>query len=137
MDASQLLNFVEAAAVYLEGLLVHAGVMIDSITWPPLAASFVAGALALSIGARLSLAAAALLTIAWIAVEIAVISHVPDWIAPVAVVLFAVGLVQGLVTLLAGEEAAGDFLGVAFLGVILFLLWRGPGRIASLLLRRR
>ena len=107
---------------------------------PEIALAFLAGALALAAGARLCLIAAALAAGLWALEHWSLVAFGPETgplIAVAAGVLFLLGIAQGLVTLIAGEEAAGAALAALIFGALAFALWRGPGRLLALLLGRR
>lgn len=102
-----------------------------------LAIAFLAGALAVASGARLSFLGAALTAFAGLApnlglefdaMEIAVLNGL-------AIVMILAGLVQGVVTALAGEDAAAHLFGLVLIGAVLFLIWRGPLRIVRAILQ--
>lgn len=99
----------------------------------PMLAAFLAGAVAMMTGARLALAGVALLLMGNAIVQLGMIPAVPDWVAQTAVVLLILGAVQGLLTLVFGEQAAGTLIVAAVLGAILFVIWRGPAKALRLI----
>jgi hypothetical protein len=100
---------------------------------PLVAAAFLAGGTAALAGARLALFGAAVVVVGHLGVAFGAISEIPDWTMPLAVVLFLLGLAQGILTLVVGEQTAGTLLVAVVVGAILFLLWRGPARAVRLL----
>jgi hypothetical protein len=107
---------------------------------PELIIAFLAGALALLTGARLTLVAAALAASVWAAQEMGLVvldAKELELIASGVAALFLIGMLQGIVTLLAGEQAAGTSILIILFGLVAFFIWRGPGWLLGLLLRRR
>ena len=103
-----------------------------------LAVAFVAGAVALAAGARISVAAAVLVIAAfhgevWGLFELD--SELRAAVAPVALLLFLLGLLQGAVSLVAGRAAASTIVGAILIGVVVVALWRGPIKILRTLTR--
>lgn len=103
--------------------------VIDPIT----AAAFLAGAVAAMTGARLALLGAVMLVLAELAVALEILAGVPPWTAPAAIALLLLGAVQGVLTLVVGEQTAGTLLAAAIVGTIFFILWRGPARALRVL----
>ena len=99
----------------------------------PMLAAFLVGALAMLTGARLALLGAALMLMGLALVQTGVLPDLPDWVAPTALVLLGLGAAQGLLTIFFGEQTAGALLVAAVVGVILFVVWRGPARALRLL----
>ncbi|WP_372921226.1 hypothetical protein [Roseovarius sp.] len=99
----------------------------------PMLAAFLAGGLAITAGARLALVGAILMLLGHALVQIGVLPDLPEWVAPVAVLLVMLGAAQGLLTLLLGEQTAGTVLATAVLGTILFIIWHGPAKVLRLL----
>ena len=101
---------------------------------PSLALAFLAGGLAMASGARLALLAALLHVGAELAVAQGLLQEAPAWLIPMAAIMLAVGIVQGLLTLVAGEQTAGSLLVAAVPAIALFILWRGPLKALRLVL---
>lgn len=113
----------------IDPLLAHLFGVIDPIT----AAAFLAGAVAAMTGARLALLGAVMLVLAELAVASEILAGVPPWTAPAAIALLLLGAVQGVLTLVVGEQTAGTLLAAAIVGTIFFILWRGPARALRIL----
>ncbi|MGP6089956.1 hypothetical protein [Antarctobacter jejuensis] len=113
----------------IDPLLAHLLGVIDPIT----AAAFLAGAVAAMTGARLALLGAVMLVLAELAVASEILAGVPTWTAPAAIALLLLGAVQGVLTLVVGEQTAGTLLAAAIVGTIFFILWRGPARALRIL----
>lgn len=122
---------IDAAERALAAVAAHAE--------PATAAAFLLGALAAASGARFALIAAALVAGGAAAQAAGLLGAVPPWWEPLALALLLVGAVQGALTLLLGREAAGNVMTAAVVAMLLFVVWRGPGkllRLASLLVLR-
>ena len=113
----------------VDPLLAHLFGVIDPIT----AAAFLAGAVAAMTGARLALLGAVILVLAEHAVESKILAGMPPWTVPAALALMLLGAVQGVLTLVVGEQTAGTLLAAAIVGTIFFILWRGPARALRIL----
>lgn len=113
----------------VDPFLAHLFGVIDPIT----AAAFLAGAVAAMTGARLALLGAVILVLADLAVASEILAGVPPWTAPAAIALLLLGAVQGVLTLVVGEQTAGTLLAAAMVGTIFFILWRGPARALRIL----
>ena len=115
--------------------LAEIGASLD----PTLAGAFLAGGLAMVAGARLAMLGAIVLLGAHIAVAQGVTAEIPVWVMPTAAALLLLGIAQGLLTLIAGEQTAGTLLATSLVVVILFIIWRGPMkglRLVLLLIQR-
>lgn len=120
-------TFGEWASGFFEAInpaLAHFEDFVDPIT----AGAFLAGAIAATTGARLALLGAASLVLANLAVVSGFLAEVPQWAAPLAITFILLGALQGVLTLVVGEQAAGTLLVAAIVGTIVFILWRGPTR---------
>lgn len=113
----------------IDPLLTHLAGVVDPIT----AGAFLAGAVAAMTGARLALLGAAILVLADLAVASGVLVGVPQWAVPAAITLLLLGALQGVLTLIVGEQTAGTLLAAAIVGTMIFILWRGPARALRLL----
>ena len=110
--------------------LAEIGTSLD----PMLAGAFLAGGFAMVAGARLAMLGAFVLLGAHIAVAQGVAAEMPAWVMPTAAALLLLGIMQGLLTLIAGEQTAGTLLAAGLVAVILFIIWRGPMRGLRLVL---
>lgn len=103
-----------------------------ALTWshPQTLAAVMVGAAAVFSGARFLLLAVALLLAADLAVGFGHLEAVPGWLLPACVALALLGVLQGVVTVIAGGETFGDLL-LAILGLALaamvLVLWKWPG----------
>ena len=102
--------------------LVEIGASLD----PMMAGAFLAGGMAMVAGARLAMIGALVLLGAHIAVTQGVVGDMPAWVMPTAGVFLLLGIAQGVLTLVAGEQTAGTLLAAGLLALILFVIWRGP-----------
>ena len=101
---------------------------------PMLAGAFLAGGLAMAAGARLALLGALVLLGAHIAVAQGIVPEIPAWALPAASGLLLLGVAQGLLTLVAGEQTAGTLIAASIVAIILFIIWRGPMKALRLVL---
>lgn len=102
--------------------LAEIGVSLD----PMMAGAFLAGGLAMVAGARLAMIGALVVLGAHIAVTQGGVGDMPAWVMPTAGVFLLLGIAQGVLTLVAGEQTAGTLLAAGLLALVLFVIWRGP-----------
>jgi hypothetical protein len=95
--------------------------------------AFLIGAAAVLSRARLLVLAVLLRLAGLVAVETGYLAAEPAWLLPVVVVMAALGLAQGALTVAAGEQAASSALLALAIGIAGYLLWRGPARFAAYL----
>jgi len=127
LDIAQARDVTVDAAAQLFGI-------VESHVEPTTALAFLLGAVAMASGARLALIAAALIAGGAAALAFDVVGALPPWWEALALSLLVVGAVQGALTLLLGEEAAGNVMTAALVTALLFVLWRGPGKLLRLAL---
>jgi hypothetical protein len=108
----------------LEGVAAH----VD----PLLAGAFLLGALAMVSGARLAIIGAAILVGIESVTAIDLVVEIPRWLESLALALLIAGALQGGITLLFGEQTAGNVVTAALVAIPVFLFWRGPGRLFRL-----
>jgi len=124
----ELQIWFEQAVTALAGVLERLAAHID----PLLATAFLLGALAMLSGARLAIIGAALLVGIELVTAIDLVMEVPQWLEPLALALLVAGAAQGGITLLFGEQTAGNVVTAALVAIPVFLLWRGPRRLFRL-----
>lgn len=131
-----MLNFLPTTASSEVNLIDQASLLVGRIDF---AYGAMLGALAIIINARLALLAPLLIAGLELARRYEVDLH-PAFVEALpllAAIFITLGIVQALVSALAGRDAAATLIGVVVGGVVLFTLWRGPIRIVRLLARGR
>lgn len=94
-------------------------------------AAFLLGVAAVLTRARILIIGVCLLFGEQVAITIGYFSAETWWVSPVAVGFLLVGLLQGIVVMLLGDEGGPQLMAFLFftvLGFVLFLVWRGPKR---------
>lgn len=122
--AEQLLPAIDMVAQVWSDVALD----VNAIT----AVAFLAGALAIASGARMALLGALFLVGAQILVLLGMLPEAPIWLEPLAFALVIAGLVQGVLTLVLGEQTAGTLLTALLVGSVLMVIWHGPARLLRL-----
>ncbi len=125
----ELAGWVLASSQGAIGALSGLANRLDPVT----AAAFLAGAAAVASGARLALAGALLVVGAELATALNFIGGVPAWMGALAITLLLLGALQGLLTVVLGEQGAASVLAAILIGGALWLVWHGPARLLRLL----
>lgn len=138
-DALQTLT-VDALIGWALPHLGHAiGQVSTVIDRADLAFASVVGALAFALNARIALLAPLVMT----GMEIARLNDIEvnpalvEAIPFLALLFLILGIVQSVITAIAGRDAAATLIGIVVGGLVLFAIWRGPLRVFRLLTRGR
>lgn len=93
--------------------------------------TFLIGGLTILIGARLSFAAISIGAAILMAAHLGILQDYPPYLMPAVAGVFVLGVMQGVATLLVGEQQAGTILWIAFVAVLIFVSWRFPKALAG------
>ncbi len=94
-----------------------------------LAGVFLFGVLATLAQARLAILACALFVITWFLQQFELVA-LPEYLGLGLAIIFAVGLLQGIATLLLGEQQAGPAVWIVLAGLVVFAIWKFPKGVA-------
>lgn len=94
-----------------------------------LAAVFLFGVIATLAQARMAILATALFIAARVLQNFELVA-LPEYTGAALVILFGVGLLQGIATLLLGEQQAGPAVWVMLAGLVVFVIWKFPKTVA-------